>query len=557
MNASLQTPVPQAAEATGRATPPPKAAGPLTGTAALIRFNLRLDRLRIPIWVLAMGLGVWSSVLALDEAFPTAESLESRATLLTNPATIIMTGPALALDNYTFGAMVANELYLYVLLAAAIMSLLLAVRHTRGEEESGRLELLRSLPVGRFAHPTAAVVTVSLANLLVGLATSLGLVAGEMDATESIAFGLGTALTGMVFAGIAIVIAQLTENARAVTGLTAGTLAAAFLVRGMGDVIEPEGSWLSWFSPLAWAQQTRVFVDLRWWPLAVSFGVVILLFVLAVTFARRRDLGAGLRAPQPGRARASRALLMPWGLADRLTRGTVIVTTLGTVFFGVAMGSLASYLDDMLQENPALADWIAIEGTDLTGEFAAIILSFVLLAPIILAVSGILRLKTEEESGRTEQLIVSGRSRNGYLGGWLSTVAVHTLIVTVTLGLSVGIGVALGTEEAERIGDILLASLLYLPAILLIASLAVALYGALPRLTVIAWVLVIWVAIVLFLGGLLGLPDWAMDLSPLRHTPLYPIEDVAAAPLLIMGGLAALLTAIGMVGFRQRDLSSK
>src|SRR5699024_3342663 len=83
-------------------------------------------------------------------------------------------------------------------------------------------------------------------------------------------------------------------------------------------VIEAEGSWLSWFSPLAWAQQTMVFVDLRWWPLALSLGAIVLLLALAAQLSRRRDLGSGLRSAAPGPATASAALRAPGGRVERL-----------------------------------------------------------------------------------------------------------------------------------------------------------------------------------------------------------------------------------------------
>src|SRR5690625_7401570 len=69
--------------------------------------------------------------------------------------------------------MVANELMLYVLIAVAIMSVLMMVRLTRAEEEAGRLELIRSLPTGRLAPPTAGLLIVATANLLVGLAVTV------------------------------------------------------------------------------------------------------------------------------------------------------------------------------------------------------------------------------------------------------------------------------------------------------------------------------------------------------------------------------------------------
>ena len=79
----------------------------------------------------------------------------------------------------------------------------------------------------------------------------------------------------MVFGAVAAVTAQLWRQARTATGAAMGALALAALVRGVGDVIDNSGSALCWFSPIAWAQQMRAFVDLRWWPFA-------LLVVLAV-----------------------------------------------------------------------------------------------------------------------------------------------------------------------------------------------------------------------------------------------------------------------------------
>src|SRR5699024_9477305 len=81
--------------------------------------------------------------------YPDQQALDARAALLGNPSAVLMTGPAFGRDHYTLWAAVANELFLYVLLAGAIMSILLTVRHTRAEEEAGRLEVLRRLPTGR------------------------------------------------------------------------------------------------------------------------------------------------------------------------------------------------------------------------------------------------------------------------------------------------------------------------------------------------------------------------------------------------------------------------
>ncbi|WP_418607545.1 ABC transporter permease [Georgenia sp. SUBG003] len=529
---------------------------PWTGTGYLLPLNLRLDRVRILVWTVAVGLLVAGSVVSLEETYPTAESLQARAALLSNPSAVMMTGPAFALDNYTFGAMVASELSLYLLVAVAIMSVLLVVRHTRAEEESGRLEVVRALPVGRFAPATAALATVAVADLVVGAVITLALVGTGMEVAGSVALGAASALTGLVFGAVAGVTAQLTEHARAASGAALGVLAVAFLVRGVGDVIDNQGSWLSWLSPLAWAQQTRLYVDLRWWPLAVSAATALLLLTVAVVLAQRRDLGAGLRAPRPGPAAASAALLSPAALTRRLLASSFVGWTAGMFFFAIAFGALANSLEDMVDDIPDLGEWIAVDLSDLTTSFAAAMLSFLMIAPVAFAVSAVLRLRAEEEAGRVEAVTVTGSSRPALLAGWLAVTAATAAVMVLMMGLGVGLGVAVATGDAGWVARMTGASLVYLPAVLLVAALAAALYGLAPRTAGLAWVVVVWMALTLFLGSLLGLPDWAMDLSPLTHTPLAPSEDVEATPLVAMGLGAAALAALGFVGFRRRDVVS-
>jgi len=542
---------------TTSATSRPPARGtaePWTGTRELIRLFLRLDRVRIAIWALSFGLLVAGSIASFEATYTTPESLQARASLMKNPSVVMMTGPAFGLDHYTFGAMVANELSLWLFLAAAIMSIQIVVRHTRAEEESGRLEVVRALPVGRFAPAVAAIATVALANIAVGAATTVALVATGMEAPSSIAIGVAVALTGLVFGAVGAVTAQVTEHGRSAMSMAFGVLAIAFLVRGLGDVINAQGSWLSWLSPLAWGQQTRLYVDLRWWPLAVTAGAVILLLALTVRLAQRRDLGAGLRAPAPGPAEASPPLLSPIGLANRLLWNVFLGWTIGMMFFGVAFGTLANSLGDVVDDLPQLGDWIQIDLASLEQSFAAAMLSFLVIAPMAVAVAGVLRLRSEEAAGRVEAILVTGSPRSSLLGGWTLVVAVQAVAMLLLIGLSVGVGVMIGTGDAHWIGDLVLASVAYIPAVLLVTALAIALYGLRPRQSTLAWVLVIWVTIVLYLGELLGLPDWAMALSPLHQTPLLPGAEVDATPLVVMSLAAVVLAAVGFVGLRRRDV---
>ncbi|GAA4527071.1 exporter of polyketide antibiotics [Brachybacterium paraconglomeratum] len=550
MNATTHAP----AVHTHRANP--AKASPLTGLGALVRLYGRISRRTIIVWTLAMLVLVPASVYAMKEAYPDQGALDARAMLLDNPSAVMMTGPYFATGQYTFWAMVANELFLYILIPAAIMSVLLTVRHTRGEEEAGRLEMTRALPTGRLAPAAAALIIVTLANLALGAAITLGTlwVGGELPG--SLALGLGTALTAMVFAAITAVVAQLTEHAGTASGMALGLLALAFMVRGIGDVIDRQGSWLSWFSPLAWAQQTRVFVDLRWWPLLVSLAAVVVLLVLAGALSRRRDVGAGLRAASAGPRRASPALLAPGGLARRLVTGSMLAWGIGLFLFALAFGSLASSLTDLVEQMPTIQEFAPISVDDLTGSFSAFVLMMLAIGPVALIVSGVLRMRTEEIAGRLAGVLVAGTSRVHLAATWSLVVLLEVALMQVLLGLGVGIGVWAATDDASWIGEMTLAALAYLPAIALFGAFALATYGLHLRATGLAWLLVIFTALVTFLGDMLGLPDWVKDLSPLNHVPLLPSVEFEGLPLLVMGGLAAVLGVAGLLALRRRDLAA-
>lgn len=531
-------------------------ASSLTGLGSLVRLFGRISRRQIILWAVIMVATVAGSVVTLKDAYPDQQALDARAALLGNPSAVLMTGPAFARDHYTLWVAVANELFLYVLLAGAIMSILLMIRHTRTEEEAGRLELLRSLPTGRLAPAAAALVIVAIANLALGGAVSVGVLVTGAPLADGIVLGVATALTGMVFAGIAAVMAQLTEHGGTASGLSLGALAVAFLVRGVGDVIDAEGSWLSWFSPLAWAQQIRVFVDLRWWPLALSAAAIVLLLAFAAQLSRRRDLGSGLRPAPLGPGEGSPALLAGGGLARRLVTPMMLTWAIGLFLFAIAFGSLAASLQDLVDQIPTISEFAPIDTHDLTGSFTAYILLMLALGPVGLIVFGILRLRTEEQEGRLAGVLVAGRSRTTFTLWWVAVIVLEVFAAQILLGLGTGIGVWMATGDGSWVGTTTLAALVHLPAIALTGALTLALYGLQVRLAGLAWLVVVWAALDTFLGELLQLPDWARALSVLHHVPAVPGADVEPLPLVVTSILAVVLFLVGLLAQRRRDLAA-
>jgi ABC-2 type transport system permease protein len=92
------------------------------------------------------------------------------------------------------------------------------------------------------------------------------------------------------------------------------------------------------------------------------------------------------------------------------------------------------------------------------------------------------------------------------------------------------------------------------PAVWVLIGLAVALFGLVPRAVAAVWGALAACYLAAFLGPLLGLPDWVMDLSPFTHVPLLPAASFDVVPLLVLTAIAAAFVVLGLVGFRRRNV---
>jgi ABC-2 type transport system permease protein len=304
----------------------------LTSVAPLTGFELRRDRVRIAVWIIAIGLVVISTVVSVKGLYPTQADLDTAAAASKdNAAVIIFNGPPQGLD--TVGGQVAFQTGTFGLILMGLMSIFMLGRATRGEEEAGRSELLRSLPIGRDALPGAALLTVTGMNVVTGVLVSLALAALGLPLTGSVVFGLSFTLFGLLLAAVTLVAAQVTENTRVVYGIGGLVLGASFIVRAVGDMGDGTASW---FSPIGWAQKARPYAGEAWWPFLIIISTTALLTWVASVLSRHRDLGAGLVAPRVGRAHAAPSLGNPVGLAARLQRGSFIGWGMGLAVLAVA-----------------------------------------------------------------------------------------------------------------------------------------------------------------------------------------------------------------------------
>jgi ABC-2 type transport system permease protein len=69
-----------------------------------------------------------------------------------------------------------------------------------------------------------------------------------------------------------------------------------------------------------------------------------------------------------------------------------------------------------------------------------------------------------------------------------------------------------------------------------------------------AWALLGVVLIIAMFGTVLNLPTWVMDLSPFQQMPEVLTSSFDVVPVLVVLVVVAALTALGLVGFRRRDV---
>ncbi|MBO1753437.1 hypothetical protein J4G33_16645 [Actinotalea sp. BY-33] len=527
----------------------------LTGTRRLVRFGLRRDRVRIPAWALGVAGLVGYMGLAIPLAYPDAAARQTRAAIMADPAGALLTGPGYGLADYTFGAMVANELVGMISVAVALMSIFLVVRHTRAEEETGRAELVRAGAVGRYAPLTAALVVAVVANLVVALALVLALSANDLALVDSVAVAVGVATVGLVFTGVAAVTAQLGDHGRSASGTAGAVLGLAYVLRGVGDAQQLGGSASSWASPIGWVQQTRAFVDLRWWPLLLGLGLAVLLIAVAYVLVVRRDVGSGLVASRPGRAGASRGLVRPVGLALRMERVSLVGWGVGLAVFAGLTGSMGQGVVDSFLEQPELAQVFGTSGAqDMLLATLAAFLGFFAMAVAVYAVISVNHLRRDEDEGRTGMVVACGVSRPRWLGSSLAVTAVGAVVLLVVSGLALGLGAGLSTGRAGLAGEFAVAALVHLPLVLCFAGLAALAYAARTG-TWGVWLLLVASILVGLYGPILNLPDVVLDAAPFGLVPALPHEALELGPLVAQGAVALALVLLATRAFRRRDLT--
>lgn len=473
--------------------------------------------------------------------------------LARNPAIRTLFGEPVALDDPGGFTVWRTGAVLAILLS--LWSSLAATRITRGEEDAGRWHLLLSgrttLPATVRSHLGVLVVV----PLVVGAATAAAMTVAGADVRGSLVHGAGLAAVGCFFVAVGGFTAQLFPGRSAANGAAATVVVLGVLTRMVGDGVT-ELAWTRWLSPFGLVALTRPFADDDALPLSVLALAAAILLAVAVGLAARRDVGGALIARAGGRQARTALLGSVRAFAVRRTVRPLVGWAAGIGAYFLLVGLIARSMADFLTANPQFAAMAARAGFELgTVEGYAATLFALLAIPVgIFVTTRLDALAADETSRRLVLLLAHPVTRARLLSAEAAAATGAALVLVTVAGVAVWAGSATAGAGLD-LGDALAGALNVVPIVLLCLGAATLALGWTPRaVAVIGSLPAAGGFLLLVVVDSVQAPAWIGAVSPFAHLAAVPATAPDLLAAVVMTALGALGIAVGMVGYRRRDL---
>jgi ABC-2 type transport system permease protein len=514
------------------------------------------------LWGYIFAVVVASSALTYTRLYPTqADRDRLAASFGSNHAASALFGPAPQLQTVAGFTVFKSSMTLMIL--GAVWGLLTSTRLMRGEEDSGRWELLLS---GQTSRRGAAIQ--ALGGLAVGVASLwavTAVVTALTGASSKVNFAVGAALyfamalvaTAVIFLAVGAVTSQLAATRRQAAGYAAAFLGVSYGLRMIADSgVGLHG--LAWLSPVGWVEELQPLTSPRPVALLPIAGFTALLSVVAVQLAGRRDLGSST-LPDRDRARPHLRLLSgPTGLTIRLVRATAgawaVAISVSALLFGTVAKAAGSTMS-----GSSVQRVISRLGAPGAGAKAYLGVTFLILAVLVgfVAAGQVTAARGEEAAGRLDHLLVRPVSRLSWLLGRL----VVAISIVVAGGLMAAVFTWLGAAAQQTsvgFATLVGAGVNTVPPAIVILGVGLLAIGAWPRgVSLAVYGLLAWSVVIEFAGGFAALSHWLLDTSVFHQMASAP----AVSPDWVAGGvmvaIGVLTGAAGTVAFTRRDLQGE
>jgi ABC-2 type transport system permease protein len=474
--------------------------------------------------------------------------------VIENPAVSALYGRVTSLN--TAGAFVEWKMGMFVALAVAMWSALMATRVTRASEDDGTWDLLVVSRVGRQPALASAMFVLFEAGVAVGAVTFLTLLSGGQRVSDSLLYAL--AMVGIAWTGVALGLlgSQFFAPRRSASQVALCCVGLFFIVRVLADG-SAKNEWLRWTSPFGWLENVGAFHH-------VAPGWLLPLLVLAPASAgltwrlqRSRDVGSAWWT-RADRSRAREMLLRtPWRFAWRERWGMLGAWTVGLGVLGLVVGYLTNALVQLCRTDPGyvrlLKRWgfgSMVTGRGFIAEACvlfAVAISFMVAALLV-------PIGTDSYQGRLDLPLSYGTSRTKWLASGVVATVVATVGVSMLCALATWLGVVVsGTTMGLRAPLEGMANALTMaPWLIGVSILLISLTPRFSFLVIATMLTVFYLDAVL--GPIMRWPAWLLDGSPFYHLHLVPVaaSNWGATLLLSLLGVSAGLLGLGL--FARRDV---
>ncbi len=537
--------------------------------------SLRAYRTAILAWGIGLGLLLMATAAASASISTATSQLGSSFT-----QSISFFGDPVALGTPQ-GYVTFKFLGLLPLLLG-IWAIIAGAHLTRGDEESGAIDLVLGEPVSRARLMGEKVLAFAVGLILICAIVTIGLMLGlaaaklPADPSGSLLAGLNVALTAFVYGALGIFFSQFTRTAGGAAGIAGAYMALDFVVAGSVRASGGTG-WISRLTINFYSELSKPIIPTY----GTNPGALLVLLALSVVLVAasmwlfvRRDAGDVVRLwPESGalakRVPPAKALASAQG--DVSLRG-VMARSLAShwlaIFwwiFGIGVYSLYGVFLAKSAES-AFAKAIKssavvsalFSGSNLAtnnGFVSAIEFTFMPFVITLAAMVFAINWAQDLDRGLLDTTLAEPVRR------WRVPVErfVTVVVGVVALGLIAWLAPSLGsalTGFTLNGGDLASAGVGMIPLGLLTGALVYALAGRLGAGTILGVVggLLSLSFVFELLRSILNVPDWTLNLS-IFHLYGEPMSNgVNWTGSIVMLALAAALLAVGVVRFTRDDL---
>jgi len=519
--------------------------------AAIARRAFRQVRVSTAVVAVGFGLMVASTAIAYASSYPTEASRRALVVVAGSDTGLrVLLGTTSGVGSV--GGYTVYKVFVTLTTIGAIWGLFMATRLLRGEEDSGRWQLVLAGGTRPARATLATLLALAAAVIAVFfVTTALTLVAGRRPDVgfgigESALYGLSLAVAPAVFIGVGALTSQLVRVRRQATGLGMAVFAVALVLRMIADS-GPGLRWLAWLTPFGWIELMQPFTDNNAWPLLPALVTVVALFAGAAALSARRDAGAGLITSSGVSAPRLFGLGSPLGLAARLELPTLTGWCVGAGAAGLGLGLIAKVTtEDVPASVSDTLQRFGVRGSYSVQFFEVGFLLVAMLVALIPA-SQLGAAADEELSGRLVHLLVRPVRRSVWLGGRLALTAAAVVVASLLASIAAWLGARSQGVHLD-LGALLGAGANVVPTALVALGVGSVVLAVAPRAAAATvYVVIIGSTLVDLLSALVPRLDLLDRLSLFHYMALAPAQDPNPVALTVMTVAGVGLCGLALV----------